>query len=101
MIRAVDNPATLAARPEAPGNPKRPADGARPRAAGPGQYRVARNVLERAAEMGVPGVVHAGETSDPAILSAWEPLARKAMSVRRRNSMPRRLQAAFGRRKIG
>ena len=73
MIPAVDNPATLAARPEAPGNPEAAGLMARARVLlGQGNIGVARIVLERAAEMGsAPALFALAETYDPAILSAW------------------------------
>jgi curved DNA-binding protein CbpA len=73
VIPAVDNPATLAARPEAPGNPEAAGLMARARVLlGQGNIGVARIVLERAAEMGsAPALFTLAETYDPAILSAW------------------------------
>jgi curved DNA-binding protein CbpA len=73
VIRAVDNPATLAARPEAPGNPEAARLMARAQVLlGQGNIGVARRVLERAAEMGsAPALFTLAETYDPAILSAW------------------------------
>ena len=73
VIPAVDNPATLAARPEAPGNPEAAGLMARARVLlGQGNIGVARIVLERAAEMGsAPALFALAETYDPAILSAW------------------------------
>ena len=73
MIRAVDNPATLAARPEAPGNPEVVRLMARARVLlGQGNIAAARSVLERAAEMGSAlALFTLAETYDPAILSAW------------------------------
>src|SRR5918993_1421691 len=73
VIRAVDNPATLAARPEAPGNPEAARLMARARVLlGQGNIGVARSVLERAAEMGsAPALFTLAETYDPAMLTAW------------------------------
>ena len=79
VIRAVDNPATLAARPEAPGNPDAAGLMARARVLlGQGNIAVARIVLERAAEIGsAPALFTLAETYDPAMLSAWGTLGTK------------------------
>ena len=73
VIPAVDNAATLAARPAVPGNPEAAGLMARARVLlGQGNIGVARIVLERAADMGsAPALFVLAETYDPAILSAW------------------------------
>jgi hypothetical protein len=66
-----------------------------------GNVGAARMVLERVAETGNASALFAlAETYDPLVLSAWRPSAPKAMSRRNGNSMARRLQAAFRRRRI-
>ena len=73
VIRALDNPATLAARPEAPGNPEAAGLMARARLLlDQGNIIAARSVLERAAANGSAlALFLLAETYDPAMLSTW------------------------------
>jgi curved DNA-binding protein CbpA len=72
VIPAADNSATVG-RPQAPSNPEAARLMARGRVLlDQGNIAVARNVLERAAEMGsAPALFALAETYDPAMLSAW------------------------------
>ena len=64
-----------------------------------GNIGTARIVLERAAETGsAPALFALAETYDQITLTAWGTSARKAMSPRHGNSMPRRLLAELRRR---